>query len=411
MRSRPVYYVLLAAGLSRRFPGNKLLADLCGRPVVRASAEAGLAAGLPLAVVTGNDRDAVVGALAGLRFHEIENRRYTDGLSSSVRAAISALWDQADALEFAPADMPLIPPAVPRLLAGIRDDSSASLVAPRYRGIRGHPVLIGRELYGDAYSAITGDSGLSGFLRSRGKLLLEVDVDSPGVVLDIDSAEDLMALRSRAGCGRAESDHPRHRGPRRDPSRTEGADSPGPQLFIARSPPRCTVEVQALLDPLEYALRWTQSAASGRPYNFSWFRDGILAASGIPATRRSAAWLAGEGIESVLTLTERIPESIAGDGFTIRHVAMRNGMPAPPERLSEAVDFLVKQLELGRRSLVHCVSGRGRTGMVLAAYLVAAEGRSAADAVREVSTRRPGSLKNRRQVLSVFEFERSLARG
>ncbi|MDP7981689.1 MAG: nucleotidyltransferase family protein [Conexivisphaera sp.] len=207
MRRHPVYYVLLAAGLSSRFGSNKLLADICGRPLVRASAEAGLASGLPLAVVTGNDRDAVLRALDGLEFHEVENHEYRSGLSSSVRAAIISLRDQADALEFSPADMPLIPPPVPRLLAAIREDSSAPLIAPRYRGTRGHPVLLGRELYEDARSFVSGDHGLSGFMELRRNLLLEVDVDSPGVVLDVDSPEDLERLRA-IGCPGAGSRNP-----------------------------------------------------------------------------------------------------------------------------------------------------------------------------------------------------------
>ncbi|MGC8970213.1 MAG: NTP transferase domain-containing protein [Conexivisphaera sp.] len=386
MRSRPIYYVLLAAGLSRRFPGNKLLADICGRPVVRASAEVAVSAGLPLAVVTGNDRDSIVRALEGLDFHEVENPAYASGLSSSVRAAISALREQADAIELAPADMPLIPPAVPRLLAEIREDSSAPLIAPRYGGSRGHPVLLGRELYDDASSSVRGDRGLSDYMSLRAELLLEVDVGYPGVLLDVDTLEDLERLRSIAGCGR-------------------------PRRHDYNFPfPAAPVDAEAIIDPLERALRWAQSAATGRPYNFSWFRDRSLAASGIPATRRSAQWLAREGIESVLTLTEWVPGSLLGSGFLIKHVPMRNGKPAPRERLREAVDFLVEQLGMGRRSLVHCLSGRGRTGMVLAAYLVVAEGYGASDAVREVSALRPGSLRNRRQVRSVLEFGASLGR-
>ncbi len=165
------------------------------------------------------------------------------------------------------------------------------------------------------------------------------------------------------------------------------------------------MQAVALLDPLERALRYAQSALSGRPYNFSWFRDGVLAASGIPATRRSAEWLAKEGIESVLTLTEWVPGSLLGMGFRLRHVPMRNWMPAPPQKLEEAVGFLAEEVGSGRRSLVHCLSGRGRTGMVLAAYLIAVEGYDAEEAVREVSASRPGSLRNKLQVLAVHEFE------
>ncbi len=202
MRRRPIYYVLLAAGLSRRFGGNKLLADICGTPIVRASASVAASAGLPLAVVTGHDRSSVLRALEGVDFVEVMNPAYESGLSSSVRAAIAELREQADALEFAPADMPLIPPSVPRLLAEIREDSGAPLVAPTYRGARGHPVLLGAELYDDALAHLSGDQGLSGLLSSRKELALEVEVDSPGVILDVDSPEDLERVRGIACGGR-----------------------------------------------------------------------------------------------------------------------------------------------------------------------------------------------------------------
>ncbi|MGC9190001.1 MAG: hypothetical protein ACP5GG_04725, partial [Conexivisphaera sp.] len=69
------------------------------------------------------------------------------------------------------------------------------------------PVLLGRELYEDARSFVSGDHGLSGFMELRRNLLLEVDVDSPGVVLDVDSPEDLERLRA-IGCPGAGSRNP-----------------------------------------------------------------------------------------------------------------------------------------------------------------------------------------------------------
>ena len=166
-----------------------------------------------------------------------------------------------------------------------------------------------------------------------------------------------------------------------------------------------------VVDSAEYITRWLQSAISGKPYNFSWFEDGSVAASGIPATTRSVAWILDQGVRAVLSLTERIPRSLLDVDLVMLHVPMRNRAPASPDGLSKAVDFISAQLDEDRPVLVHCLSGRGRTGMVLAAYLVKSKGLTADEAVERVRALRPSSLKNGRQVEAVRGFEASIKGG
>ena len=56
---------------------------------------------------------------------------------------------------------------------------------------------------------------------------------------------------------------------------------------------------------------------------------------------------------------------------------------------------------------VHCAMGCGRTGTILACYLVAREGYSADDAIIETRKRRRGSIETRRQEQAVRDYERS----
>lgn len=57
---------------------------------------------------------------------------------------------------------------------------------------------------------------------------------------------------------------------------------------------------------------------------------------------------------------------------------------------------------------VHCAMGCGRTGTILACYLVAKEGYSADDAITETRKRRRNSIETRKQEQAVRDYEKSL---
>ena len=192
--------MVLAAGISTRFPGNKLLAKLCGKSIVRRTVETGLDAGLPTAVVTGNDRELVIAELADLDVEEIYNRRYERGLMSSIKAAVIGLRGRADALEIVPADLPLIPPRIPRMLARIYEGTMPHMAAPVHGGRRGHPVLVDGRIYDYVLAQPDRDIGLREFIGRRKDLLLEVPVDTDAILLDVDTRDDLDRLRGALGC-------------------------------------------------------------------------------------------------------------------------------------------------------------------------------------------------------------------
>ena len=90
-----------------------------------------------------------------------------------------------------PADMPLVQPAtLQRIASALRHHV---LAFAQYRGQRGHPVAFGSELFSDLVR-LSGDEGARRIVArypSHG-----VDVDDPGVLMDMDTEADLARLRA-----------------------------------------------------------------------------------------------------------------------------------------------------------------------------------------------------------------------
>jgi len=182
--------VLLAGGLSSRFEGgNKLLADVGGRPVVY-NAAATLAEGIDdVTVVLGHEAEAVREALSGLDVTFVVNDAYEAGQATSVRAGVEAA-PEADALVLALGDMPFVLPRSVRMLVDAYRASEGTALAAAYKGQRGNPALFDAT-HRDALTGAEGDTGGRGLLLSEGVL---VETGDPGVRTDIDSRGDLEAF-------------------------------------------------------------------------------------------------------------------------------------------------------------------------------------------------------------------------
>jgi atypical dual specificity phosphatase len=130
-----------------------------------------------------------------------------------------------------------------------------------------------------------------------------------------------------------------------------------------------------------------------------------LAGCGRPETEVELQAVKDEGIRAIVTLTSSplTPEVIGRLGFTYLHEHMSNSPTA--EQLSKIVQFIESQRAVSAPVLVHCAEGIGRTGTVLAAYLVY-HGSRADDAIRMVREKRSGSIQTLEQENAIREFER-----
>lgn len=200
--------MLLAAGGARRFGDQKLLSwvpnvDGSRVPLVRQSAVALQRGGADrVLVVLGREGELVRECLTGLDLQFVANDAFANGMSTSVIAGVRRaieLWPDAAGLLIALGDQPL---PNERILPGLMDAFAAAkpvIVAPRYRGARGNPVIFSRELVPELL-AIEGDEGARRVIERDPTRIVYVDFDFPPP-LDVDTVEDLARLGRELGNG------------------------------------------------------------------------------------------------------------------------------------------------------------------------------------------------------------------
>jgi protein-tyrosine phosphatase len=112
--------------------------------------------------------------------------------------------------------------------------------------------------------------------------------------------------------------------------------------------------------------------------------------------------LASGGIGAIVSVNDGElvhPEELAAAGIDYKCVPLSDAAPPQPgdleicaAALPEALEFVVKSIKLGRSVLVHCRSGKDRTGMFLSYYLCKVEDLPAAKAIEQVKQVRPIAL-------------------
>lgn len=166
--SPPPVVLVLASGRGERFvasggQGSKLRALLAGQPVIEHTLAAVRASGLP--------------------FH-VEDAGHP-GMGDSIAAGVRATADAGGWLVL-PADLPLVRPQ--SLQAVAQALARGSVVVPVHQGTRGHPVGFAAQ-HGPALQALAGAEGAAAIVRAARPL--QLNLEDPGIVTDIDTLEDL----------------------------------------------------------------------------------------------------------------------------------------------------------------------------------------------------------------------------
>jgi molybdenum cofactor cytidylyltransferase len=115
-----------------------------------------------------------------------------EGMGASLATAVGASGDVAGWV-IALADMPYIrPETISKIAASLA--AGAAIVAPAYRGERGHPVGLSARFRAQL-QALRGDEGARSVLRENAGLVTLIEVDDPGICRDIDTPDDLRPAR------------------------------------------------------------------------------------------------------------------------------------------------------------------------------------------------------------------------
>ena len=111
-------------------------------------------------------------------------------------------------------------------------------------------------------------------------------------------------------------------------------------------------------------------------------------------------------VGAIVTLTENPlnADVVSGFDFEVLHVPVRDRHPPTLAQIQSFVGFTRKVMESGRRVVTHCLGGIGRTGTMLASYLVA-EGMTAGQAIQELRRIRSESIETKDQEEAVRLYE------
>ena len=185
--------IVLAAGLARRFGSGKTLAKYQGKALVRHVVDAVSGPEVSdVLVVAPSPATGYADALAGSRARVVVNDRSDAGMSRSLLVGLDAIDAATEAVIIALADQPTIARSVVDSLVREWRTAKAEIVAPVYRGERGHPVLFNASVFPEL-KLLTGDRGAREVIErdpSRVRLI-HIDADVPR---DVDTPEDLAAL-------------------------------------------------------------------------------------------------------------------------------------------------------------------------------------------------------------------------
>lgn len=142
--------VVVAAGKSERMGENKLLVELCGRPLLEHVLDALSASRVDeIVVVVGHKPWQLDSILRNRqdRVRVVVNEKYEEGMASSFKIGVRTLLS-TDAVFLVLADQPLLDTGfLNKMIRRLEAGSRVSIVSPIYKGKKGHPVLFSKETY------------------------------------------------------------------------------------------------------------------------------------------------------------------------------------------------------------------------------------------------------------------------
>jgi len=193
--------IVLAAGESKRFDGNKLLFEI--KPnvtVIEFLLKSIIASKVDRTIVVlGHEADLVgkmVLRLNDASLQTVVNPDYRiGGMSSSVRQGVEEVLD-SHAIIITPADIPFIPSKVFNQLIAYYYNHNPRLIIPIYQNQKGHPILISSELFSHVRKISEEKRGMKEIITRFSEDIVFVPTESPEILQDVDKYEDLIKLKS-----------------------------------------------------------------------------------------------------------------------------------------------------------------------------------------------------------------------
>ncbi len=180
--------IITAAGLSTRFPPNKLLEKLEDRTSIEHTVNTFIDFDLDVYVILGYQSESIQEVLEK-RFDDRVifeyNTQFHTGLASSVLTGIKSAGRTYDYWGFCPGDKPFIQQKTVEMLINKLEQEKPLIMVPRYQKKQGHPTFFSTEL-ASLFQKLSGDTGGRQVMAALPGETLFVNVPDEGVSLDMD---------------------------------------------------------------------------------------------------------------------------------------------------------------------------------------------------------------------------------
>ncbi|XP_062857547.1 dual specificity protein phosphatase 23a [Trichomycterus rosablanca] len=143
--------------------------------------------------------------------------------------------------------------------------------------------------------------------------------------------------------------------------------------------------------------------------NFSWVDENKLAGLAWPSSPAHYRFLVSNGIKHLVCLCEtKAPGSESCPDLKLHHISMGDFTAPSMNQIQTVLSITEDANTRGEAVGVHCKHGHGRTGTMLACYLVKKRKISAEESIKLIRSLRPGSIETKEQERAVLEFQQYL---
>jgi len=150
-------------------------------------------------VVLGYREMEIRQSLAGAGVQYAINEDYQRGMLSSIKTGLAQLSPNEDAALIALVDQPMITKEIINNLIDAFGAGDKGIALPTYRGKHGHPIIVAAKYFDDIMQLDENSpEGMREFIVEHRNDTLEVPVDTPAVIEDIDLPEDYERLSKQA---------------------------------------------------------------------------------------------------------------------------------------------------------------------------------------------------------------------
>lgn len=138
---------------------------------------------------------------------------------------------------------------------------------------------------------------------------------------------------------------------------------------------------------------------------FSWVLENKLAGMERPGLyqvlQKDLTFLKDSGISVIVNLEEYFWDY---PSFEVLHLPVGDFQPPNPGDFETYIDFVTPKIKDGKKILVHCHAGMGRTNLMIAAYIVQNEGVKPDIALERVKEARPVHMVTEKQENALWDY-------